>query len=185
MPTVFKATKHSWAQDLITFGKIYFTNISNFINDHHDERGDVNEGHQVLIRNGHRCTIDYDLPVYVWCCTMDAQPSRVIATWHDRDIVIQITDTLEFAKRINSAVQKQRARLWPLRLGPVVYTKTNGGHEKADWADGIFQKDEKYDGQKEFRFALTGRTGDKPEDHILLELGKCDDIIRVALPLDP
>jgi len=83
------------------------------------------------------------------------------------------------------AIQKQKLKLPPLQLGPVVYTKTEGGHEKTDWADGVFQKDDRYDGQKEFRFALMGFSGDKAEDHIVLNLGSCRDIVRIALIMNP
>ena len=181
MPTVFKATKYDWARALIDSGTIYFTNIRQFIDDPHDERGDANEGQQTLIRQGVRCTAEYSMPCYVWCCTMDSQPCRVMKMWPDRDTVIQIRDTVEFARRITSALANQRPNLLPLTVGPVVYTKTAGGHEESDWADGLFQKDERYDSQQEFRFAVTAHTGDKAEDNIALDLGACQDIVRVVL----
>jgi len=185
MPTVFKATMSDWASDLIKNGTVYFTNIQQFATDSHFERGDANEGRQVLMRNGVQCVAEYPMPVYVWCCTLDTQPCRVIRTWSDKNCVIQILDTVEFAKRITSSLGKQRPRLWPLRVGPVVYTKTTGGYENTNWADGLFQKDERYDGQKEFRFALTARSGDEPEDHVILDLGACQDIVRIALTMNP
>ena len=185
MPTVFKATMHKWANDFIQNGTVYFTNIQQFVTDTHPERGDANEGRQILIRNGVRCTAEYLMPVYVWCCTLDTQVCRVIRTWPDKNCVMQILNTVEFARRITRALGAQRLKLWPLHVGPVVYTKTSGGHEKTDWADGVFQKDERYDGQKEFRFALTAQSGDKPEDHVVLELGSCQEIVRIALTVNP
>ena len=185
MPTVFKATMSDWANDLIENGTVYFTNIQQFATDSHPGRGDANEGRQVLIRNGLRCTTEYPMPVYVWCCTLDTQPCRVIQTWPDKNCVIQILDTVDFAKRITNSLGKQRLNLWPLSVGPVVYTKTTGGYEKTKWTDGVFQKDERYDGQKEFRFALHARSGDKPENHVILELGACQDIVRIALIMNP
>lgn len=185
MPTVFKATMSNWARELIDHGTVYFTNIRRFIDDPNSERGDANEGKQIVIRNGVRCTLNYSMPIYVWCCTLDTQACRVIQTWPDKDCVIQILDTVGFARRITCALGKHRPKLWPLHVGPVVYTKTSGGHEKIDWADGVFQKDDRYDGQKEFRFALSGQTGDAPEDHIVLKLGPCQDIVRIALTMNP
>jgi hypothetical protein len=70
-------------------------------------------------------------------------------------------------------------------VGPVVYTKTTGGYENDDLADGVFQKDEHYDTQKEFRFALCGRTGQDPVENIILNLGTCMDIVRIALIINP
>jgi hypothetical protein len=185
MPTVFKATMRDWARDLIDDGTVYFTNIRQFIDDLDCERGDANEGRHIVIRNGICCSAEYSMPVYVWCCTLETKTCRVIQMWPDRDCVIQILDMVEFAKRIASALKTQRPKLWPVHVGPVVYTKMAGGHEKTDWADGVFQKDECYDGQKEFRFALTARTGDEPEDHIILNLGSCCDIVRIALIINP
>jgi hypothetical protein len=185
MPTVFKATMHDWANDIIQHGIVYFTNIKRFVTDTHPERGDANEGRQNLIRNGVQCSTEYPMPVYVWCCTLDTQACRVIQTWPDKNCVMQILDTVEFAQRITNALREQRPKLWPLHVGPVVYTKTSGGYERTDWADGVFQKDERYDGQKEFRFALTARSGDEPEDNVVLELGSCQDIVRIALIINP
>ena len=185
MPTVFKATEYDWARALIESGTIYFTNIRQFIGDSHDERGDVNEGQQILIRQGVRCSAEYGIPCYVWCCTMDSQAFRVMKMWPDRDTVIQILDTVAFAERVRDALARQRPKFLPLKVGPVVYTKTAGGYEKTDWADGLFQKNERYDSQKEFRFAVTAHINDTAEDHVVLNLGPCDDIVRVVLRLDP
>ena len=185
MPTVFKATMSDWANDLIENGKVHFTNIQQFATDSHPGKGDANEGRQVLIRNGLRCTAEYPMPVYVWCCTLDTQPCRVIQTWPDKNCVIQILDIVDFAKRITNSLVEKHPGLWPLRVGPVVYTKTTGGHETTNWSDGLFQKDERYDGQKEFRFAITAKSGDVQEDHVTLELGACQDIVRIALTMNP
>lgn len=185
MPTVFKATEYDWARDLIDSGTVYFTNIQQFIDDSHDERGDANEGKPTLIRQGVRCVGEYSMPCYIWCCTMDSQACRVMNTWPDKDTVIQIRDTVAFARRITAALATQCPKFGPLKVGPAVYTKTRGGFEETDWADGLFQKDERYDHQKEFRFALTAHTGDSAEDHIVLNLGPCHDIVRVVLRMNP
>jgi len=66
-------------------------------------------------------------------------------------------------------------------VGPVVYTKTSGGHEVSDWADGVFQKDQRYDGQKEFRFALVGLTGAAEEENIVLKLGSCKEVVSIVI----
>lgn len=183
IPSIFRATMKNWADDLIQNGTVYFTNIQKFLDDSDSQRGDKNEGRSILIRSDAHCTIEYTMPIYVFCCTLETSPIRVIETWSNRDCVIQITDTLKFAERIRSAVIQQRIKVLPLQLGPVAYTKTKGGHESNDWADGLFQKDDRYDGQKEFRFVLAGSTGDKAEDCIILNLGSCSDIVRFSLIL--
>lgn len=180
MPTVFKATKRDWAENLIQNGTIYFTNIRQFINDSDPQRGDPNEGRSVTIRNDVRCTAEYSMPIYVWCCTLDTRACRIIKTWPDRDCVIQVLDTLKFAKKIASAIKQEYPMLWPLHVGPVSYTKTAGGREKSDWIHGIFQKDERYIEQREYRFALNGDTGDQEMRHILLNIGSCHDIVQIV-----
>lgn len=186
IPTIFKATRLDWAHDLISDGIIYFTNIKQFIDDPHSERGDVNEGTHVSARNGSRCTTRFSsLPVYIWCCTLDSQPCRILQTWEDKDCVIQILNTVEFARRILDAIGQQHPSLWPLYLGPVVYTKTTGGYEQTDWADHIFQKDSRYDDQKEFRFALIGKTDEESKKDIVLKIGPCSDIVRLVLVINP
>ena len=185
VPTVFKAMKLCRARELIETGTVCFTNIETFANDPDPERGDINEGKASHVRNGRKCTTGYAGPVYVWCCTMDANPCRVMKTWPDRDCVIQVCNTYEFASRVACSLRQQCRDFGPLALGPVVYTKTAGGYEHTNWADGLFQKDQEYDNQREFRFALTGYLGTEKKEKILLHLGPCDGIVRIALHLGP
>ena len=178
LPTLFKATKASWAEDMIKNGTIYFTNIRRYQTDANDQRGDSREGIQVLRRNDVTCTIHYNCAIHVWCATMETSRNRILDTWKDYDTVIQIQNTWEFAQRIKAKAHP--ARLSPVQIGPVSYTKTNGGHEHSDWADGIFQKDARYDGQKEYRIALTARCDDEVQEQIILNIGPCEDIMRIV-----
>lgn len=181
MPTVFKAVEYAWAIDLIENGIVRFSNLPDFRRDKDTKRGDPKEGHQELLRKGHRCTTDFIGPVYVWCCTLDANPGRILGIWQDRDCVIQILNTVEFTNRITTALKKQNKKFLPLQIGPVAYTKTEGGHEETGFADVHFQKSGGYEYQKEFRFVLTGITGDTQLDHIELNIGACPNIVRIAL----
>jgi len=79
IPPVFKSMLRSWACDLIENGTLYLTNIKKFLEDPDPERGDLNEGKTSYIRNGVRCAADYINPIYVWCCTMETQPDRVLS----------------------------------------------------------------------------------------------------------
>ncbi|MEM6912303.1 MAG: hypothetical protein AAF555_12080 [Verrucomicrobiota bacterium] len=121
-----------WAKDVIENGTIYFTNIEEFILDTHPDRGDADEGRQILNRNDVRCTAEYAGPVFVWCCTLDTDPHRVIRTWPDKNCVVQILDTVEFSRRITTALGQRKPKLCPLHVGPVSYTKTGGGYEQTE-----------------------------------------------------
>jgi len=182
VPTVFKAMELRYAHELIEMGRVCFSNIECFARDEHPERGDRNEGKTVLVRNGRRCTADYLVPSYVWCCTMDSNPCRVMNTWSDRDCVVQVLDALEFARRIAGSLPCQCPDVGPLAMGPVVYTKTKGGHEHVNWVDGLFQKDQEFDSQKEFRFALPGRTGGEAKCRVFVDIEPCTEVFRIAWP---
>ena len=112
---------------------------------------------------------------------MDSNPERIFNTWPDRNCVIQIRDLVEFTKRITTALKLQNYNFLPLQIGPVVYTKTEGGHEQSEIADIHFQKNACHEHQREFRFVLIGMSADKQADHIKLNIGPCQDIVRIAL----
>jgi hypothetical protein len=111
---------------------------------------------------------------------MEAQPTTILATWRDRDTVIQITDPLAFAQRVRDAAVAHEACILGFQLGPVTYDKDHGSYRAYEWAEGIFQKSQRFNGQKEFRFSLVGDTGLQGDDHIVLSLGCCSDIARIA-----
>jgi len=87
---------------------------------------------------------------------METNPKVIIETWRDRDTVIQITNTLKFAERIRDAAVARKSDLIYFQIGPVTYDKDEGSHRAYHWAEGVFQKNYCYSGQKEFRFALVG-----------------------------
>jgi len=179
LPGIFKAYPRKWAVQFLEEGTIYFTNLVIFQQDENVERGDPLEGSSVTIRQGIRCTADYLNPIFVFCSTMETYPNKVLSTWSDRDTVLQITDTLSFVNRIKDASVKRKDDIRGLQVGPVTYDKDAGSHREYHWADGIFQKSMRYNGQKEFRIALVGDARIKCEEHIMLTLGNCSDIARI------
>ena len=66
-PGIYKAYPRAWAEDFLTAGTIYFTNIKVFRADEDPQRGDRLEGTSITIRQGVRCTADYANPIFVWC----------------------------------------------------------------------------------------------------------------------
>ena len=178
LPGIYKAYRREWAEQFLENGIIYFTNIEIFKYDKNVERGDSLEGSSVTIRQGVKCTADYLNPIFVFCSTMETDPDIILNTWNDRDTVLQITDTLTFINRIKDAAIKMEGEIIGMQVGPVTYDKDTGSYREYHWAEGIFQKNYKYNSQKEFRLALTGTPGLKKE-HLCFELGSCKNIARI------
>ena len=176
LPGIFKAYPREWADQFLEEGTIYFTNLRKFQQDENIERGDSLEGTSVTIRQGIRCNADYLYPIFIFCSTMETNPNTVLNTWTDRDTVLQIKDTLSFVNRIKDAALKRKGEIQGLKVGPITYDKDAGSHRHYHWAEGIFQKNMCYNGQKEFRIALVGDVRIECEEHITLTLGNCFDI---------
>ena len=179
LPGIFKAYPREWAVQFLEQGTIYFTNLVIFQQDENVERGDLLEGTSVTIRQGIRCTADCLNPIFVFCSTMETDPNTVLSTWTERDTVLQIKDTLSFINRIKDAAIKRKSDIRGLKVGPVTYDKDAGSNRNYHWAEGIFQKNMRHSGQKEFRIALVGDVRIKCEEDIMLTLGNCSDIARI------
>ena len=177
LPGIYKAYPLAWAENLLS-GRIYFTNLNSFREDEDPQRGDQLEGRGITIRQGVKCTAGYLNPIFVWCSTMETDPTVITETWKDRDTVLQITDTLTFIRRIRDAAASLKPNIHRLSVGPVTYDKDDGSYREYHWAEGIFQKNLRYSGQKEFRLALVGDICLKDEENVILELGNCTDIAR-------
>lgn len=178
LPGIYKACDLAWGEDFLS-GRIYFTNIEKFRKDEDAQRGDQLEGTSIAVRQGVKCTGNYVNPIFVWCSTIETDPTVIKETWSDRDTVLQITDTLTLFRRIRDAAASLKPNINRLSVGPVTYDKDEGSFRKYDWVEGIFQKSLRYSGQKEFRLALVGNVSMKKKENILLELGDCTDIARI------
>ena len=166
LPSVSKAYPEAWAHDFLNDGKMYFTNAAVFQRDEHPDRGDPFE-----------CS-DYINPIFIWCATMESQPSAVLNFWSDRDSVVMIKNSLRIAELIRNAASLDK-NVINFQVGPVVYNRDLEHERDYFWGRGIFQKDYRFSGQKEFRFALVGASSSKEEEHIVLQLGDCNDIAQL------
>ena len=180
LPGIYKAYPRTWAEDLLNSGRIYFTNIEIFRADENPQRGDPLECTSITVRQGVRCTGCYANPIFVWCSTMETDPTLIIETWKDRDTVLQITDTLKFAERIRDAAVRLKPKIQGLQVGPVTYDKDEGSFRVYHWAEGILQKSLRFSCQKEFRLALVGNFSIQNDENVILELGDCTDIARIV-----
>jgi len=167
LPAISKAYPKAWAHDFLNNGKMYFTNAEIFRRDEHPDRGDPKE-----------CS-DYINQIFIWCATMESQPSAVLKFWSDRDSVVMIKNSLRLAELIRDMVAKNKDIL-TFHIGPVTYDR-NLEHERDPfWGKGIFQKDYKFNGQKEFRFAIVGDFSSKEKEHMVLEIGDFRDIAKLV-----
>lgn len=111
---------------------------------------------------------------------METDPCAILNTWNDRNTVLQITDPLSFISRIKDAVaEKENSDIVAIHAGPVTYDKDAGSHRAHHWVEGIFQKNMRYNSQKEFRIALTGITRIAEKPQIVLNIGDCSEIARI------
>jgi hypothetical protein len=178
-PGIYKAYPREWAEKFL-LGEIHFTNIEIFQADEDKQRGDSLEGTSITIRQGVRYTGCYASPIFVWCSTTETDTKVILNTWKDRDAVVQITDTLGFARRIRDVAAGLKPNIHVLlQVGPITYDKDEGSHREYDWAEGIFQKNIRFNDQKEFRFALVGDSNTENCKEIILHLGNCTDLARI------
>ena len=187
LPGIYKAYPREWAEQLIHEGTLYFTALESFQRDEHPERGDSLEGTAIVIREGQRCTIGSLNPIFVCCFTMETDRECILTTWNDRDTVVQICNTLKFAERILDYVETNEMLL-RIQVGPVAYDKDEGSYREPFRGESTFQKNLRFSGQKEFRFALVGFTNMRSKyeeflangEHLILKLGDCSDIMRIV-----
>ncbi len=182
LPGICKAYPTKWAAEFISAGTLYFTNLNEFVSDKNPERGDVYEGMGIANRQDQRCKTKPVYPVFVCCFTMETDAKVILETWKDRDIVVQIYNTLRFTHRIRDAADNAveiEKNILSFQVGPVTYDKDEGSNQSHSWNWSTFQKNRYFSGQKEFRFAFVGASCLKNKKNIVLQLGNCSDIAQV------
>lgn len=148
LPGILKAYPKDWAEQFLSRGVMYFTSSEVFQDFEDPQRGDPMEGTAVTIRQGARCQGNYVNPIFVWCATMETDTGVILGTWRDRDTVIQVTDPLGFLKRVREAAMAEKSTIGPILVGPVTYDKDEGSHRQYHWSEGIFQKNLRFNGQR-------------------------------------
>lgn len=178
LPGLFKATKREWAEDFLENGTLYFTELSKFRNDEHEERGDPLEGTFAKRINGSVLNASVANPVFVWCSTMETDIDAILDTWSDRDTVLQITAPKEFFQRIIPKAHEVGLLNW--QVGPVTYDKDDGSVRTHHWGEGIFQKGHRFRSQKEYRLAMIGKLSGEYDESIRISLGNCRNIATIV-----
>ena len=192
VPSIRKAYPQVWAEEFLNQGVMYFTNDNIFRHTEHPQRGDNSEGEGVYNRQGVRCTSSAINPVFLWCATMETCRERILRTWQDRDTIVEVQDVLALIGKVRSAIRERTDLINSVTgfaLGPVTYDKDTGGHTPYCFYEGVFQKHERYNEQKEFRLVLVGQNRLvqdeygmdclKADNDIRLQVGNCRDIVHI------
>ena len=179
IPTVRKVTSAEWANQMISKGIVYLTNLEVFIKDENPERGDRNEKKGTFICNDIKCDSENESSIFVWCGTLENEKAILLDTWQDRDTVMHISNTIEFGERIRKKYSTEYGGLC-YYSGIVSYDKDFGTKQDYYWGECIFQKNLKYKRQREYRLAMVAEMKVKNKEHVRLELGDCSDLISIV-----
>ena len=179
-PDLWRATKYSYAIDLIEKGLLYLFNAQKYRDDPDSERGDLTETDGKFIRQGTSCITGHTNPIFLWCTTLNSNPDAVLSVWQDYDTIVHIREPQIFAERILRTARNQGVKGVSFHAGKSIYDKEKGGVQPYHWAESIFQKPEGYVQQSEYRFALVGDYSMTGVQKIELLLGPCDDLVSVV-----
>ena len=176
---LWRATQYDYAVELIQKGILYLTNAQVYREAEDVERGDPMETCGVFNRKGLRCSIDYANPIFLWCMTLDPDPSSLLTVWRDCDTVLHIRDPQMLAERILKSSKNFGVEYVSFHAGRLTYDKDRGRDERCRFADSIFQKPERHAHQREYRFALMGDGFMSECITLRLSLGPCSDLIEI------
>ena len=178
-----KAMEKYWADKLISTGVIRLNSIEFYQTLESDELGDNMEGLGELISGSHPYTSTSGNRVFIWCAAKpDTNQSTLLGLDSQYDTVIKISDPVTFTKRIAAALRYKGYSLPLPHIGEVNYNRSDEVNidvvQSQSWQWHVFQKQEKYAHQNEFRLAFTDTSFKLNSlEPIDLEVGPCSDII--------
>ena len=183
-PTMWKASRREWAEQLVKCGKLYLTNTNEFRHDDDPERGDGDETVGIYKIDERDCRKYVGNEIFLWCASLEACPSNLLGVFGDCDVVVEIRNTEAFLARVRHACSS--VGYASLAAGSVSYDKSRKS-ELTEFIllDGIFQKEARQAAQREYRLALTmNATNPNVEcpyvDHMQLDMGDCSDLAAVV-----
>ena len=180
-----KAMELVWAKKLITEGGIRLSPLSYYQNLENTELGDNLEGLGALNMNSHPYSIDSINEIFIWCCANpETDQSTLLSLDSGYDVIIKVTDTVKFIKRIDEALHYNNDSFSPPQVGEVNYNRSSEVTKKSlqqqQWQWNAFQKDPYYMHQNEFRFVFSDSSLTPPQGQAInLLIGNCEDIIEL------
>jgi hypothetical protein len=180
-----KAMESVWAKQLITQGNIRLSPLSYYQNLESSELGDNLEGLGELHVNSHPYSTDSMNEVFVWCCANpETEFSTLLSLYVAYDVIIKITNPVEFIKRIYQALSTSDYSFSHPQVGRVNYNRSSevtiDSLQQQLWQWNTFQKTASYEHQNEFRIVLSDLSFNLPQgEAINLSIGNCEDIIEL------
>ncbi len=168
--TILKATKLEYAKSMLSSGQIQFGFLGYYRKIWEDDeskdgsavgdksRGDENEGDAVVNTSGVDVFITSNIEPYVFSASRaDISIKDLEKISSDYDCYVVINDVAIFSRRIEACIKKASLKYELLR-GPVKYTRGYkiSDKEKKDlsYEITIFQKNDSYESQNEYRLSL-------------------------------
>ncbi|WP_254849600.1 hypothetical protein [Thalassotalea sp. PP2-459] len=183
--SLIKAMESVWAMQLIAQGNIRLSPLSYYQNLESDELGDNLEGLGELQINSHPYATSSINEIFVWCCANpETEFSRLLSLDNAYDVIIQITNPVEFVNRISTALRDNNYRFSHPHVGRVNYNRSDevtiDRLQEQMWHWNTFQKSASYEHQNEFRIVLSDLSFTLARgEAINLSIGNCEDIIEL------
>lgn len=178
-----KAMESVWAKKLIAEGSIKLSPLSYYQNLENAELGDCLEGLGELRVNSHPYSTDSINEIFVWCCANPKTDKSTLLSLDSKyDVVIKITNTVEFIKRIAEALHSNNYSFSHPQVGKVNYNRSSEttieSLQQQLWQWNAFQKNCAYEHQNEFRVVFSDLSFTLPQGEAIdLVIGSCEDII--------
>lgn len=178
-----KVMKRCWAERLLFEGAIRFASLAYYRKLENSVLGDPNDGEGMLRMNGHPFEVGSINSVYAWCSSLTTiTPERinVLAMHGDYDCLVRINQPSILIKR----VQLAKSKYLHLHCAEISYSRGTEVDKMTLYSQkfhfNIFQKDERFSEDREFRLTLTDNSL-KPEYrfYIDLRIGECSDIMEI------
>lgn len=156
-PYVIKAMAARWANALVDAGQVRLTNLHIYRRSENPGIADDQEGSGLYRVDGKPFELGDTNPIFVWCASLpDTQSLFALAP--DYDTFVRVRDPERFARAVVVAAGRCGITLVP-KCGVVSYERgEETSHEEVrrrPWDWNVLQKDARFAGQREFRFAFT------------------------------
>lgn len=186
-PTSLKrALNKKYAESLINEGSIKLNRLKLLQEIEAMPRGDNNEGIGSYSIEGKAELCEQIHDAFIYCTAIGSiENEKLLEIFNDCDTVVEITNPLEFSRRIRCL---SIFDVYNVHCGTVKYDRGTGLPAQTpmdlNWNFNMFQKDERYSEQQEYRFAvikelLFGPTA-ADSDNIVINIGYCGDIASIV-----
>ncbi|MGR2870805.1 hypothetical protein [Vibrio vulnificus] len=182
---LLKAMERKWAEELMFKGKSRLSALRYYQSLEDEDLGDRNEGLGELSVKKHLHEASSLNEAFIWCAaTSDADKATLLSLNKSYNVIIEITDPIEFVNRIHRFLGEVGKKFSFPQMGKVTYNRSTEVSieylQHQPWFWFCFQKSISYSHQSEYRILFSSlSTKMEGVDHIELDLGCCKDIIKI------